>query len=177
MQNTRIYELTIVFKLNFMNAQIVKSIMDMQNQDIIAEIINIEYLGLRSIPLRNRKTERAHFTCIYYRNTSAQQSLLIEKLRIREDILRFVAFRRKDVRNAPSHLYKSDYPMYKYNYSEDTNSQEIYYHNIEYLRKFTTERGRILPAKVNHLSAKEQRNVANAIKRARACGFISYMNE
>lgn len=177
MENTRVYELLIVFKLNVALAQIEKIIKEFAVQKQILEVDNIEYLGLRSLPIHNRKYERSHFICIQYKNHPSLQKSFTHKLKLREDILRFLVIRRDNIRTSPSHLHKSDYPMFKYNYTTDTNPQEIYYHNIEYLKRFTTERGRILSAKINHLSSRDQNHVAREIKLARSAGLVSFMNE
>lgn len=45
--------------------------------------------------------------------------------------------------------------------------EDIDYKNVELLRKFVTEEGKILPRKHTNLPALFQRRLANAIKRAR----------
>lgn len=55
--------------------------------------------------------------------------------------------------------------------------REIDFKDVRLLSRFVTERGRILPRKITGLNAKQQRLVANAIKRARQMSllpFISY---
>jgi len=44
------------------------------------------------------------------------------------------------------------------------------------LRRFLTERGKILPRRITGLSAKQQRYVALAIKRARHLALLPYIN-
>lgn len=45
------------------------------------------------------------------------------------------------------------------------------------LKKFLTERGKILPRRITGLSAKQQRQLATAIKRARHLAFLAYVNQ
>jgi small subunit ribosomal protein S18 len=50
---------------------------------------------------------------------------------------------------------------------------EIDFRDANLLRKCMTEQGKILPARLIGATAKQQRQVARAIRRARAIGFIS----
>ena len=53
---------------------------------------------------------------------------------------------------------------------EDVN--EIDYKDHELLRKFMTERGKILPARTTGASALQQRQLKRAIRRARVMGLL-----
>jgi len=44
------------------------------------------------------------------------------------------------------------------------------------LKRFLTERGKILPRRITGLSAKQQRQIALAIKRARHLALLPYIN-
>jgi len=52
----------------------------------------------------------------------------------------------------------------------------IDYKNIVLLRKFITAEGKIIPRRINGLSAKQQRYISKAIKNARMMGFIPFIN-
>jgi len=49
------------------------------------------------------------------------------------------------------------------------------YKNIDLLKRFTTEQGKILPRRVTGTCAKHQRRLAIAIKRAREIGLLPYV--
>jgi len=49
---------------------------------------------------------------------------------------------------------------------------DIDYKDQELLRKFMTERGKITPRRVSGTSAKQQRQIKRAIKRARVLGLV-----
>lgn len=51
------------------------------------------------------------------------------------------------------------------------------YKDIDLLKRFISERGKILPRRVTGTSAKNQRKVANAIKRARIMGLLPFVAE
>lgn len=50
--------------------------------------------------------------------------------------------------------------------------QEIDYRDYELLRKFMTERGKILPYRISGTTAKQQRQIKRAIRRARVMGLL-----
>ena len=49
---------------------------------------------------------------------------------------------------------------------------EIDYKDAELLKKFMTERGKILPRRLTGINAKQQREVKGAIRRARVMGLL-----
>ncbi|HEY9889006.1 MAG TPA: 30S ribosomal protein S18 [Candidatus Obscuribacterales bacterium] len=52
----------------------------------------------------------------------------------------------------------------------------IDYKDVDLLRKFITERGKILPRRISGLTAKQQRDLTTAIKRARMIALLPYVN-
>jgi small subunit ribosomal protein S18 len=52
----------------------------------------------------------------------------------------------------------------------------IDYKDVDLLRKFITERGKILPRRITGLTAKQQRDLTTAIKRARIIALLPYVN-
>ena len=51
----------------------------------------------------------------------------------------------------------------------------IDYKDVRKLQRFLTERGKILPRRATGLTAKQQRMVARAIKRARQVALLPYV--
>ena len=56
-------------------------------------------------------------------------------------------------------------------------NQVIDYKDANLLRKYISERGKILPRRITGSCAKHQRELTVAIKRARQVALISYVNE
>jgi small subunit ribosomal protein S18 len=52
---------------------------------------------------------------------------------------------------------------------------EIDYKNLRLLQKYVTERGKIIPSRITFVSAKRQRELAMAIKRARFLALMPYV--
>ena len=50
----------------------------------------------------------------------------------------------------------------------------INYKNVDLLRRFITEQGKILPRRLTGVTAKQQRQLAKAVKQARILGSVSY---
>lgn len=51
----------------------------------------------------------------------------------------------------------------------------IDYKNLDLLKGFISEKGRILPRRITNVSAKKQRDLSSAIKRARALGLLPFL--
>lgn len=52
---------------------------------------------------------------------------------------------------------------------------KIDYKDIKLLQRFVSERGKIIPSRITAVSAKKQRELAKAIKRARYLGLLPYV--
>ncbi len=51
---------------------------------------------------------------------------------------------------------------------------KIDYKDVRLLSRYVSERGKIIPSRISAVSAKKQRELANAIKRARFLALIPY---
>ena len=52
---------------------------------------------------------------------------------------------------------------------------QIDYKDVKLLQKFITERGKIIPSRITAVSQKKQRELAQAIKRARFLALMPYV--
>ena len=57
------------------------------------------------------------------------------------------------------------------------NAIAIDWKDEKLLRRFISEKGKILPSRISGVSQKKQRELSRAIKRARFMGLISYVGE
>ncbi|WP_455479775.1 30S ribosomal protein S18 [Bartonella sp. B23] len=55
------------------------------------------------------------------------------------------------------------------------NAQKIDYKDVKLLQRYISERGKIVPSRITAVSQKKQRELANAIKRARFLGLLPYV--
>lgn len=55
------------------------------------------------------------------------------------------------------------------------NAPKIDYKDVRLLTRFTSERGKIVPSRITAVSAKKQRELARAIKRARFMALMPYI--
>tara|TARA_B100001094_G_C17852169_1_gene633209 strand:- start:50 stop:289 length:240 start_codon:yes stop_codon:yes gene_type:complete len=65
-------------------------------------------------------------------------------------------------------------PKKKVCYFTANKIELIDYKDIKTLSRFVTERGKIVPKRNSGLTAKWQRQIANAVKRARFMGLLPY---
>ena len=55
------------------------------------------------------------------------------------------------------------------------NAPKIDYKDVKLLQRYVSERGKIVPSRITAVSAKKQRELARAIKRARFLGLLPYV--
>jgi len=55
------------------------------------------------------------------------------------------------------------------------NAPKIDYKDIRLLSRFISERGKIIPSRITAVSPKKQRELSQAIKRARYLGLLPYV--
>jgi len=56
-----------------------------------------------------------------------------------------------------------------------TNAPKIDYKDVRLLQRYVSERGKIVPSRITAVSAKKQRELAQAIKRSRFLGLLPYV--
>lgn len=64
----------------------------------------------------------------------------------------------------------------RWNTNQPAPRYTIDYKNTKLLVKFISPQGKILPRRATGLTAKQQRNMANAIKQARMSGLLPFVN-
>nr|YP_010330349.1 ribosomal protein S18 [Rhodella violacea]UNJ18065.1 ribosomal protein S18 [Rhodella violacea] len=57
------------------------------------------------------------------------------------------------------------------------NNEVLDYKDIDLLRKFTTDQGKILPRRVTRLNTKQQKQLTKAIKQARILSLLPFLNK
>lgn len=55
-------------------------------------------------------------------------------------------------------------------------SPAVDYKDVRMLQRYTSERGKIMPSRITAISAKKQRLLAQAIKRARTLALMPYIS-
>ena len=57
-----------------------------------------------------------------------------------------------------------------------TGIEEISYKDVEFLKKFISEKGKIIPSRISGVCNRNQKYLTNAIKQARTCGLLHFSN-
>jgi small subunit ribosomal protein S18 len=82
-----------------------------------------------------------------------------------------------DRRSGPGGRPRRRFPRRKVCYFKAVKAEYIDYKDVETLRRFITERGKIMPRRMTGTSALFQRMVTRAIKRARQVALLPYVAE
>ena len=72
--------------------------------------------------------------------------------------------------NTSKLLYKKSCPL------SGKDSPAVDYKNIHVLKRYMTEKGKILPSRVTQVSTKKQKELTLAIKRARFLALLPYVS-
>ena len=56
-----------------------------------------------------------------------------------------------------------------------SNAPKIDFKDVKLLQRYVSERGKIVPSRITAVSAKKQRELAQAVKRARFLGLLPYV--
>ncbi len=67
--------------------------------------------------------------------------------------------------------------FYRNRVSPISPKDPIDYKDVDLLRKYITERGKILPRRITGLTCKQQRDLTQAIKRARIMALLPFVNK
>ena len=57
----------------------------------------------------------------------------------------------------------------------EPDSPPVDYKNVKLLQRYISERGKMIPSRITSVSAKKQRELAVAVKRARFLGLLPYL--
>ncbi len=85
---------------------------------------------------------------------------------------RFSKFKKKDKKGSKRKFFRKKVCKFCVD-----KVDSIDYKDIARLRKFVTEKGKMLPSRITGNCAKHQRGVAEAIKRARFIALLPYVGE
>nr|YP_010873179.1 ribosomal protein S18 [Nemalion vermiculare]WGV34467.1 ribosomal protein S18 [Nemalion vermiculare] len=67
--------------------------------------------------------------------------------------------------------------LYNKKLSPIRNAEVLDYKDIDLLRKFVTEQGKILPRRSTGLTSKQQKKLTKAIKQARILALLPFLNK
>jgi small subunit ribosomal protein S18 len=76
-----------------------------------------------------------------------------------------------------SFLFTTAMSFYRRRVSPLKPEEPIDYKDIDLLRRFITERGKILPRRITGLTAKQQRDLTQSVKRARVVALLPFVNK
>lgn len=134
-------------------------------------------MGRRTLAYPIAKQKDGNYYCYAYRGDCSLVGALERSLRLDERILRYLTVRRGEVKRRPKKKKKeassSDMMQRKCRFCNDPN-WVIDYKDPKSLRSFVTERGRILPRRMNGNCSSHQRWTTQSIKYARVLSLLHF---
>ncbi len=145
-------------------------------------VAKIELLGLRNLAYKIKKNKKANY-CLLQLDTPFEGLKELQRIHsVNENVLRTLSLSIDALNESPSLLMKdsttrSDSSEREYSKddkdSADLSLKNIDYKNLELIKKYTSERGKILPRRLTIATAKQQRDLSQAIKRARFLSLVA----
>ncbi len=167
------------------------------------KVAKTEQWGVKSLSYRLRKNRKAHFTMFNVDAPAAALNEIERQQRLSEDILRYLTIRVDEHEEGPSAMmrkvdrdrerddrgfgfrdrdrggFRGDRrPFFRRRKTcpfSGANAPKIDYKDVRLLQRYVSERGKIVPSRITAVSAKKQRELARAIKRARFLGLLPYV--
>ncbi|NNE68378.1 MAG: 30S ribosomal protein S18 [Pyrinomonadaceae bacterium] len=84
---------------------------------------------------------------------------------------------RRPARPAGRPRQRRNYRRYNRYNQRQTVPAYVDWKDVNYLSRFIPERGKIMPRRISGVSAKDQRRLARAIKRARVMALLPYVSD
>ena len=191
-----LYE-TVLIARNDVTQQQVEAVADEIGTELEAEggaVKKREYWGLRGLAYRIKKNRKGHYMLLGLDAKPAFITEMERKLGLNEDILRFMTIRLEAIDDVPSAIlsrksddrertFRGPKPPGRFESGRrrkscpfsGPNAPKIDYKDVRLLSRFLSERGKIVPSRITAVSAKKQRELAVAIKRARFLALLPYV--
>ena len=162
------------------------------------KVTKTEYWGLKPTAYKIKKNRKAHYALL---NIDAKPEAVAEmerQMSLSTDVLRFMTVRVDEHDDGPSPMMRKNdrddrrRPIIMQNIAQlpvrrpfqrrrktcpfpGDGAPKIDYKDVKLLQRFISERGKIVPSRITAVSAKRQRELARAIKRARYLGLLPYV--
>ena len=134
------------------------------HEDIVRFLtIRINKIDEKPSPIMNNKSDRQKYETIDDNanqpvNSDEQGNVDMTQLNIKREALR-----------KPNQKRRKSCPF------SAPNTPEIDYKDLKVLTRYVSERGKIIPSRISAVSAKKQRELSKAIKRARLLALMPYV--
>lgn len=151
-----------------------------RNKKIVAEgqgeIHRIEDWGRRPLCYMIDRNHKAHFVLMNVECDVATIESIKTAFRYNDSVIRYQVIRVDDKVTTPSpmaHEANQNRPNLM-SHREFRDIKEIDYKNVAYLSNFLMDTGRIVPARLSQMTAKQQRQLSREIKRARFLSLLPF---
>ena len=159
------------------------------------KVTKTETWGLKNLAYKIKRNRKAHFVMLNIDAPAGVVAELERQTAINEDVIRWMTVRVEALEEGPSvQMRKQDRERAKRREREEfsamarasfrrrkscpfsgKNAPVIDYKDTRLLQGYMSERGKIVPSRITAVSAKKQRELGQAIKRARHLGLLPYL--
>ena len=141
--------------------------------ELSGNVVYQESWGMRNLayPIKNNK--KAFYEFMNFEMPQKNIDIMNSKLNLNENVIRYLSIKVKSFSETPTLMIKEkeQAPVDK---DTKNTSSSFDYKDIPTLRKFISEKGKITPRRISYISIKKQKDLSNAIKRARYLALLPY---
>ncbi len=141
------------------------------------KVTKIEQWDLMNLAYKVKKNKKAYFTLMNLDVSPETLKKVQQSMSVNENILRFLTIKVDELDNNPSPVLNEIKGHNDHSDSQNDDDvlieKNVNYKNVEYIKRFITERGKILPRRLTMSDSQGQRKIAQAIKRLRFLALIS----
>jgi len=137
------------------------------------EVEDVEKWGKRQLTYSIQKKSDGIYYYILFKSDPSAMKELGRRYKLNELLMRFLI-----VLHDPK-VRKISLKRRKRDYIKISPNMDMYidYKRPDIIGRFLTDRGKIVPRRINGLSSKDQRKITTAIKRARFLAMLPYVDE
>lgn len=179
----RHYECVLLFHPNQSERvpEMIERYATLVKNDYEGEVNRAQDLGRKKLyyTIKRAKASKAHFAIFNFTCSDESLAKLKSSFRFNDAIMRYLIIQRKEAVTAVCApvLEKderlSGQKLDRSIYGREFKACDVYL-NVALLREHTMETGRIVPARITGVSAKQQRQITQAIKLSRYLGLMPY---
>ena len=173
-----LYEHVLIYKQDLSSTQLDSEIN--AHKDLIkelgGEVVYEESWGLRNLAYMINDNKKAFYQFMNVNMPGDANDKITAKLNLNQNVIWHISIKVKEFDKTPTQLSKEPEQMEKQDYPAKKDIK-FDYKNLYPLKKYISEKGKITPRRITYIPIQKQRELTEAIKRARYLALLPYVGK